>query len=130
VEAALLGSIVWTIAAMAADATPLAMIRLYNPTSWDGPAIVEASIGRIASPEALQWDRVRLVIDGQDVPFAFREGSPHWKADLVAPLATLRSEDLLVFPCRVPRQRSIAKPDASWWPTQACEPRWRQHQVC
>ena len=82
----------------------LASIRLYNPTSWEGPTVVEVPVGRLAVPGWIDWGQVRLVADGgREVPFALREGCPHWKARLAAPVAAPRAEDLLVFSCPAPR---------------------------
>ncbi len=92
--------------------TGLASLRAYNPTAWDGPVVLEIPIGRIASPGILDWENVRLVRDGREIPFAIREGTPHWKANLVAPVKEPRAEDLLVF--------STVLPPATWagksWP--------------
>ena len=80
----------------------LASIRLHNPTGWEGATCVEVPIGSLATPGLIDWTRVRLVADdGRDVPFALREGRPHWKARLVAPIVDPRAEDLLVFDCPV-----------------------------
>ncbi len=90
------------VAATAVDGAPLAQMRLYNPTTWDGAAWVEVPTGRLASPGLIDWGHVRLVLDGREVPFAIREGRPHWRAALAAPVPTPRAEDLLVFSCAVP----------------------------
>jgi hypothetical protein len=77
---------------------PLASIRLYNPTAWELPLVVKVPVGHLVSPEAVDWARVRLVDEqGRELPLAFHEGRPHWKAGLIAPLASPRAEDLLVF---------------------------------
>jgi len=88
--------------AAAAGVAPVAQIRLYNPTGWRGSVPVEVPVGSLASPGLIDWSRVRLVLDGRDVPFAIREGRPHWRASLAAPVASPRAEDLLVFSCAVP----------------------------
>ena len=93
---------VMLVMAAAANAGPLARIRLYNPTDWDGPTPVEVPVGRLASPGLIRWDRVSLVLGEREVPFAIREGRPHWKAALRAPGRDPRAEDLLVFSCAVP----------------------------
>lgn len=85
---------------------PVASLRVYNPTAWDGPVVLEIPTGRIASPGVLDWERTRLVHDGREIPFAIREGTPHWKTRLVAPIEEPRAEDLLVF--------SIVAPPAVW----------------
>ncbi len=81
---------------------PLARVRLYNPTGWREAAPVEVPVGRLASPSLIRWDHVRLMLGGREVPFAIREGRPHWKAALVAPVTAPRAEDLLTFSCAVP----------------------------
>ena len=101
-SSALVGSVVFVMAGMAAGAEPVARIELYNPTGWDGATVVEVPVGRVAAPGLIPWDQVRLVVDGREVPFAIREGRPHWKADLIAPIREPRAEDLLVFACAVP----------------------------
>jgi hypothetical protein len=46
---------------------------------------------------------VRLQAEnGTEVPFAIREGRPHWKARLTAPVAAPRAEDLIVFSASLP----------------------------
>ncbi len=80
----------------------LAVISLYNPTQWEGTLPVEIPTGRIASPGQMDWSKVHLQADGENIPFALREGRAHWKATLEAPLKELRAEDLLVFSCAVP----------------------------
>jgi glycosyl hydrolase family 42 (putative beta-galactosidase) len=84
----------------------IASLRIYNPTGWDGPVVLEVPIGRIASPGILDWDKIRLVRDGREIPFAIREGTPHWKAKLVAPIREPRAEDLLII--------STVLPPATW----------------
>lgn len=85
-----------------APAAPLSQLRLYNPTGWGGAVPVEVPTGRLAAPGLVDWDHVRLMLAGREVPFAIREGRPHWKAELRAPAANPRAEDLLVFSCPVP----------------------------
>ena len=76
----------------------LASIRLRNPTAWKGPVPIEVPVGHLATPGKIDWARVRLLAeDGSEVPFAIREGRPHWKSRLTAPIVTPRAEDLLVF---------------------------------
>ena len=76
----------------------LASIRLRNPTAWEGPVPIEVPVGHLATPGKIEWARVRLLAeDGSEVPFAIREGRPHWKSRLTAPIVTPRAEDLLVF---------------------------------
>jgi len=77
-------------------------IRIYNPTQWDGQTVVEVPIGRIATPGLIDWSKVKLACGGRELPFAIREGSPHWKARLAAPVETPRAEDILVFSVVVP----------------------------
>ncbi|MBL7646644.1 MAG: hypothetical protein JNK74_10695 [Candidatus Hydrogenedentes bacterium] len=77
-------------------------IRLYNPTEFTGPALVEIPTGRIASPGMIDWSNHHLEVKGEVLPQALREGRAHWKSTLAAPLATPRAEDLLVFWCAVP----------------------------
>lgn len=87
---------------------PLAHIRLHNPTNWAGPSLVEVPVGQVASPGLIDWSRTRLVIDGAGLPFSIREGIPHWRARLVAPVRVPRAEDLLVFSVAVPPGRSLS----------------------
>lgn len=62
-------------------------IRVHNPTDWDGPVNVEVPTGHLASPGLIDWSSVQLMAqDGSDVAFAVREGRPHWKATLMAPV--------------------------------------------
>lgn len=75
----------------------LATIRLYNPTDWTSPTTVEIPTGHLAAPGLVDWANVRLLRAGQEIPFALREGRAHWKAQLTAPVAQPRAEDLLVF---------------------------------
>ena len=90
------------IAAPKGLAEPQATVRLFNPTVWRGPAVVEVPVGRIAAPGIIDWSNTRLISHGQVLPFALREGRAHWKARLESPDAQLRAEDLLVFSCDVP----------------------------
>lgn len=88
--------VVLAVPAPAAD--PVASIRLHNPTAWSEAMPVEVPVGRLATPGIVDWSKVRLVAeDGREVPFAIREGRPHWKASLLAPVTKPRAEDLLVF---------------------------------
>jgi len=94
-------------AAQKADDTenqPLATIKLYNPTGWNGPMVTEIPVGNIATPGFIDWEEVQLVHNGQNVPFAIREGLPHWKAKLKAPVEEPRAEDVLVFSWAVPAE--------------------------
>ena len=76
----------------------LPAVRVYNPTAWDGPVVVAVPVGHLASPKLVNWARVRLVAeDGSEVAHAIREGRPHWKASLSAPIEQPRTEDLLTF---------------------------------
>jgi hypothetical protein len=77
-------------------------IRLYNPTEFASPALVEIPIGRIASPGLIDWSTHRLERNGEVLPHAIREGRAHWKSTLAAPVTVPRAEDLLVFWCAVP----------------------------
>jgi hypothetical protein len=88
------------IAAAAGD--EIASIALYNPTSWQGPALVEVPTGRLASPGLIDWTKVRIESDAKKIPFAIREGRAHWRAQLTTPGASPRAEDLLVFWVTVP----------------------------
>jgi len=90
------------VMAAAAHGRPLARIHLYNPTDWDRPTPVEVPVGRAASPGLIRWDRVSLWLGKREVPFAIREGRPHWRAALIPPGGDPRAEDLLVFSCAVP----------------------------
>lgn len=78
------------------------MIRLYNPTDFRGPALVEIPTGRLATPGLIDWSAHHLEVDGAIVPHTIREGRAHWKSTLAAPIASPRAEDLLVFWCDVP----------------------------
>ena len=83
--------------------TALASIRLYNPTSWSGSMVVEVPTGHVGAPGQIDWTQVRLLAEnGKEVPFAIREGRPHWKARLTAPVTTPRAEDLIVFSAALP----------------------------
>lgn len=86
--------------ALGAHADP--MIRLYNPTEFRGPALVEIPTGRLASPGLIDWSTHHLELNGEVVPHALREGRAHWKSTLTAPVTSPRAEDLLVFWCAVP----------------------------
>jgi hypothetical protein len=89
----------------------LASVRVRNPTTWAGPAVVEVPVGHLALPGRIDWAKVRLAADdGREVPFAIREGRPHWKGRLVAPATTPRAEDLLVFAC-APRRDAWSRID-------------------
>ena len=68
-----------------------------------GQTSVEIPVGRLAAPGLIDWANVHLALDGQEVPFAIREGRVHWKANLTAPITQPRAEDLLVFPVAVPQ---------------------------
>ncbi|MDX9972844.1 MAG: hypothetical protein RBU21_07640 [FCB group bacterium] len=81
---------------------PLASIALFNPIAWDGPSVVEIATGRIASPGSIDWSKVTLMRDGEEIPFSIREGRAHWKSALRAPVPTPVAEDLLVFSIAVP----------------------------
>lgn len=80
----------------------IAGVALYNPTNWAGPALVEVPTGRIAAPGLIDWNAVRLAYGGEEIPFALREGSAHWRASLTPVSTPPRAEDLLVFWCPVP----------------------------
>ena len=113
-----------------------ATIRLYNPTPCVDSGLVEVPVGSLATPGEIDWSHARLMHDGHEVPFAIREGRPHWKALFTAPVVQPRAEDLLVFACAIPpgvwmelevvpgreRQRSAPSRNggASWCPTQTC----------
>ena len=88
-------------ASSAADG-PIATISLFNPTLWQGPALVEAPTGRVATPGLVDWTNVRLIAAGEAIPFAIREGRAHWRARFATPSAAPRAEDLLVFWRSVP----------------------------
>ena len=83
-------------------AEPQATLRLYNPTQWNGPTVVEVQVGRIAAPRVIDWSHTRLISNGHILPFALREGRAHWKARLELPGTQPRAEDLLVLSCDVP----------------------------
>ncbi len=85
-----------------AYAEPLAALRLFNPTAWQGPTAVEVPVGSIAAPTVIDWSKTQLICDGRILPFAIREGRAHWKSELKSPGPQPRSEDLLVFTCDVP----------------------------
>jgi hypothetical protein len=98
----LLAAICVTSALPASDPEPLAAIRLQNPTPCSDPGLVEVPLGSLAAPGEIDWARVRLTCDGREVPFALREGRPHWKSQLIAPIVQPRAEDLLVFSLAIP----------------------------
>ena len=81
---------------------PLAVISLFNPTTWKGPMVVEVPTGRIASPGLVDWRHVSLRLGHRTIPFAVRAGCAHWRTQFVAPVVSPRAEDLLVFACTVP----------------------------
>ena len=83
-------------ASVCAD-TQTACITLLDPTSWDGPALVEVPTGRIAAPGLVDWSNVRLFAGKHEIPFSIREGRAHWRARLSIPGSTPLPEDLLVF---------------------------------
>ena len=83
------------------DGSAIASISVYNPTESDESSIVEIPVGNLATPSLLDWQNVKLVYNGELLPFALREGRAHWKATLRAPIKKPRSEDLLVFTIRV-----------------------------
>ncbi len=82
-------------------------IKVFNPTAWSGPGVVEVPTGSLAAPGTLDWSKVKLVSDGKEIPFALREGTVHWKSKLTAPVKTPHAQDLLVFSCAVPAGKSI-----------------------
>lgn len=84
-----------------ADSSVLANIRLYNPTRWTHPTFVEVPVGELGTPGLIDWHKVRLMHEGQEVPFSIREGRAHWKASL-RPVTEPRAEDLIVFAIAVP----------------------------
>ena len=77
-------------------------VALYNPTPWQGPALVEVPTGRIAAPGIIDWSNARLLVNGVEIPFFIREGRAHWQAKLRSSAVPPRAEDLLVFWCTVP----------------------------
>ncbi len=79
------------------QAQPSAHLDIYNPIDWCAPVVVEVPVGQIAAPGLIDWDNVRLMQKGKEIPFSIREGRPHWKSRLLAPVAKPRAEDLLVF---------------------------------
>ncbi len=81
--------------------TDIARIRLYNPTQSAAAVPVEVPLGRIAAPGLVDWRSVRLIRNGESIPFTIREGTAHWKAKLVSPVTEPRAEDILVFSCAV-----------------------------
>ena len=80
---------------------PIAVISLFNPTSWDGAVLVEVPVGHIASQGMLDWENIQLLLDGKEVPYSIREGRPHWQASLKKQSSNVRAEDLLVFSCNI-----------------------------
>lgn len=107
-----------SLASMASDPV-LAAIRLYNPTAWAGPALVEVPVGRVAAPGLLDWKHHRLVLEDREIPFAIREGLAHWKAHLLAPIDAPRAEDLLVFWVSVPPGQGLEVKILPGLPAQA-----------
>ncbi len=96
---------VWLASILVLAAQPgdgLPAIRLFNPTAWEGPALVEVPTGRIAAPGLIDWSNVHLTCAGKRVAFAIREGRAHWKARLIAPVESPQAEDLIVFSYAVP----------------------------
>lgn len=83
-------------------AEPVAVLSLFNVTTWKGPQVVEVPTGRIATPGSLDWRRVQLHVGEQMLPFAIREGRAHWQTRARAPITKPQAEDLLVFTCAVP----------------------------
>ena len=72
---------------------PFAHIRLYNPTAWELSTAIEVPVGHLATPDSIDWSQIRLVDEhGVEVPFAIREGRPHWKATLTAPTTKPRGK--------------------------------------
>ena len=80
----------------------MAVLSLFNGTTWHGPQVVEVPTGRIATPGSLDWRRVHLQVGGQTLPFSIREGRAHWQTRARAPITKPEAEDLLVFTCAVP----------------------------
>jgi hypothetical protein len=99
---ALLSSSLAAAHAEARHGPHIAAIRLYNPTKSAGPCTVEIPVGSLATPSLVDWRNVRLLHNGESIPFALREGKAHWKAALNAPIGNPRAEDLLVFQVSVP----------------------------
>lgn len=105
-----------------ADGTPaaIASIRLYNPTEFTGPALVEIPTGRLATPGLFDWSTHHLELNGEVIPSTIREGRAHWKSTLTAPVVAPRAEDLLVFWCTVPPgewrevQVVAGAPESTW----------------
>ena len=81
---------------------PVAVLSLFNVTTWRGPQVVEVPTGSIATPGSLDWRRVKLQVGGQTLPFSIREGRAHWQTRSRAPITVPRAEDLLVFTFAVP----------------------------
>jgi hypothetical protein len=98
-----------------------ATIRLYNSTPCVDSGLVEVPVGSLATPGEIDWSHARLMHDGHEVPFAIREGRPHWKALFTAPIVQPRAEDLLVFGCAIP--------PGVWMELEVAPDRERQHSV-
>ena len=75
----------------------IARINLQNPTQWNSPIPVEIPIGSLASPNLIDWTKVKLLRKGEEIPFAIREGGLHRKAILLAPIWEPSPEDVIVF---------------------------------
>jgi hypothetical protein len=88
--------------AVKGGAEPVAVVSLFNVTTWKGPLVVEVPTGRIATPGLLDWRRVQLQVGGQTLPFSIREGRAHWQTRARTPITMPHAEDLLVFTCAVP----------------------------
>lgn len=80
-------------------------IRLYNPAQTEEVSTVEIPVGNIATPGLVNWQNMRLLYKGENLPFSIREGKAHWRAALTAPVQKPRAEDLLVFSIRVPSRQ-------------------------
>ena len=74
-------------------------IKIFNPTDWKGPMIVEIPVGSFCPPESIDWDNVVLKSGDKKISFSIREGRPHYKSNLMAPVRNPRAEDLVVFCC-------------------------------
>jgi hypothetical protein len=85
-----------------AQAEPVAVISLYNPTAWAAPLLVEVPAGSIAAPGLLDWRTARLQAGQQAIPFDIREGRAHWRTHFLPVRENPHAEDLLVFSCAVP----------------------------
>lgn len=99
---ALLSALAIAQACTAAETEAIASIELHNPGASARPVPIEIPVGRIAAPGLIDWSAVRLLCDGEEIPWLLREGRAHWKADLAAPVAQPRAEDLLCFNAAVP----------------------------